>query len=61
MSIAAFTTFPSLQPPKGLPVRLMAIGALETKGPSVEPFLATVVGTKTNAAPIFYVNSKTTA
>jgi len=58
--IAGYMTFPSLRPPKGLPVRLMSIGALETKAPPVEPIVIAVVSTKTSVAPVLYVNSKKT-
>jgi biopolymer transport protein ExbD len=60
LSIAAFMIFPSFFGPKGLHVHLMAIGALDTKVPSLEPIVIAVVYTKADI-PIVYVNSKKTA
>lgn len=61
LSVAAYMTFPSFLPPKGLPVRLKAVGALEKKGPSVESIVITLVSTKTSALPVIYVDSKKTS
>lgn len=61
MSLLAFMVFPSFFGPKGLRVRVMAIGALEKKTPSAGPIVISVVDMKPNAAPAIYVNSKKTS
>ncbi|MGA8866912.1 MAG: hypothetical protein WB510_08080, partial [Candidatus Sulfotelmatobacter sp.] len=56
--VAAFTIFPPSQPPKGLHVRLLQPGALETKDRfPVEPFAIRVVDI-TAGSPTIYINSK---
>ena len=57
-SIAGFMTFSSLHTPKGLPVRLVKIGALEREHPSDEPIVIEIIGTSGDGPPAVYVNSK---
>jgi len=51
-----FMVFPSFHPPKGLPVRLLKIGVLETEH-LVEPIVITVAASKAEGASDVYVNS----
>jgi biopolymer transport protein ExbD len=59
-SVAAFMIFPSFFGPRGLRVRLMPIGALKTRAPSLEPIVIAIVSAKAGVVPTVYVNSKKT-
>jgi biopolymer transport protein ExbD len=58
LCITAFMVFPSLHPPKGLPVRLLRVGA--TEQPSLRPITIILAGS-TRASPpdVFLDESKT--
>ena len=60
ISASGFLMFSSFNTPRGLPVRLVKIGVLETEHFSVAPLVIEVIGTRGNGPPAVYVNSKKT-
>jgi len=60
ISVAAFMTLSSFHTLKGLPVRLIKIGALDSEHFSVKPIVIEIIGTNGNGPPAVYVNSKKT-
>jgi biopolymer transport protein ExbD len=58
LSIAAFMAFPSLHPPKGLPVRLSRVGA--TERPLLRPITITLAGSTPANPPDVFLDGKKT-
>ncbi len=58
LSVAAFMLFPSLDPPKGLTVRLLRVGA--TEQPSLRPIIITVAGSTPASPPDVFLDERKT-
>lgn len=57
-SIAAFMVFPSLHPPKGLPIRLLRVGT--TEQPSLRPITIILAGSTPASPPDVFLDERKT-